>query len=100
MASERVQFESRLRRIKLACSRWKVAYQKDVHDRYLEMTTSLEERYLGEVNKLLSEITELNQHLAEANKSIELKEKEIIKTRELVSFFLDMLFVPCFECFV
>lgn len=57
-----------------------------MHDRYLEMTTSLEERYLGEVNKLLSEITELNQHLAEANKSIELKEKEIIKTRELVSF--------------
>jgi hypothetical protein len=46
LASEKAQFESRLRRIKLACSRWKVSYQKDVHERYQQMTNVLEERYM------------------------------------------------------
>ncbi len=45
LASEKTQFESRLRRMKLGCSRWKVAYQKEVHDRYQEMASALEERY-------------------------------------------------------
>ena len=46
LAAEKAQFESRLRRIKLACSRWKVSYQKDVHERYQAMTNVLEERYM------------------------------------------------------
>ncbi len=46
LAAEKAQFESRLRRIKLACSRWKVAYQKDVHGRYQQMASALEERYM------------------------------------------------------
>lgn len=46
LASEKAQFESRLRRIKLACSRWKVAYQKNLHERYQEMTGVMEERYM------------------------------------------------------
>ncbi len=46
LAAEKAQFESRLRRIKLACSRWKVSYQKDVHERYQTMTNVLEERYM------------------------------------------------------
>lgn len=46
LAAEKAQFESRLRRIKLACSRWKVAYQKDVHERYQQMASVLEERYM------------------------------------------------------
>jgi hypothetical protein len=46
LAAEKAQFESRLRRIKLACSRWKVAYQKDVHDRYQQMACALEDRYM------------------------------------------------------
>jgi hypothetical protein len=46
LAAEKAQFESRLRRIKLACSRWKVAYQKDVHERYQQMASALEDRYM------------------------------------------------------
>jgi hypothetical protein len=46
LAAEKAQFESRLRRIKLACSRWKVAYQRDVHERYQQMASVLEERYM------------------------------------------------------
>lgn len=45
-AAEKAQFESRLKRIKLSCSRWKIAYQKDVHVRYQEMAGVLEEKYM------------------------------------------------------
>jgi hypothetical protein len=49
LAAEKNQFESRLRRIKLACTRWKIAYQGDVHYRYRDMTAVLEDRYAAYV---------------------------------------------------
>ena len=64
IASERAQFESRLRRLKLACSRWKMYYQKDVHEKYQSMTNVLEERYMIEVSKLLGEISDVKASLA------------------------------------
>lgn len=45
LAAEKNQFESRLRRIKLSCSRWKISYQGEIHNRYRDMTGALEERY-------------------------------------------------------
>lgn len=83
LASEKAQFESRLRRIKLACSRWKMSYQRDVHERYQEMCSLLEDRYMSEVSGLLEEITDLRNSLTEAESKIQQKEKELLKAREL-----------------
>ena len=46
LAIERARFESRLRRLKLACGRWKTDYQKEIQKRYHEMVTVLESRYM------------------------------------------------------
>lgn len=83
LAAEKNQFESRLRRIKLAASRWKLSYQAEIHSRYREMTGTLEERYASEITKLLVEIQEVKSVLLETQKTIELKEKEVIKAHEL-----------------
>ncbi len=74
LALERTRFESRLRRLKLSCSRsveivvlhnvalcyiifsWKADYQKEVHVRYCELSASLEGRYLSELEALLQEL--------------------------------------------
>lgn len=47
LASEKAQFESRMRRIKLASSRWKLAYQRDLHERYRALSDALEDRFMG-----------------------------------------------------
>lgn len=85
LAAEKNQFESRLRRIKLACSRWKVSYQAEIHNRYREMTNTLEERYASEITKLLTEIQDVKTVLMETQKVVELREKEVLKTHEMVS---------------
>lgn len=54
-AIEREKLEGRQRRMKLACHRWKVEYQKDVDERYREMASFLENKYLDEVQLLLEE---------------------------------------------
>lgn len=46
LAAEKAQFESRLRRLKLASSRWKMAFQKDLHEKYRALSDSLEDRFL------------------------------------------------------
>jgi malate synthase len=46
LATERSRFHSRHRRLKLACARWKLDYQKDVHSRYQNMSAALEGRYM------------------------------------------------------
>lgn len=47
LALERTRFESRIRRLKLACSSWKSDYQKEIQGKYREMVTVLESRYMG-----------------------------------------------------
>jgi long-subunit acyl-CoA synthetase (AMP-forming) len=71
--------------VKLACSRWKLAYQSDIHHRYQDMTNTLEERYANEITKLLTEIQEVKIVLLETQKSVDLKEKEVLKAHEMVS---------------
>ena len=46
LATERARFESRLRRLKLSCGRWKADYQKEIQHRYREMAAVLEARYM------------------------------------------------------
>lgn len=52
MAMDRNKFESRLRRLRLACARWKADYQKDIHLKYTSMASALETRYMGWVMHL------------------------------------------------
>jgi len=85
LASEKAQFESRLRRIKLGCSRWKIAYQKEIHDRYQEMTNVLEERYMSEVAQRLQEINNIKMTLNEVQLSLYKKEQEILKVHKMYS---------------
>ena len=42
---ERYQFESRQRRLRLACSKWKVDYQKHLHEKYRELLDVMEKKY-------------------------------------------------------
>jgi hypothetical protein len=51
------RFESRVRRLKLACSKWKTEYQRDVQRKCQEMVTSLEDRYMLEIEALLEEVS-------------------------------------------
>jgi len=55
LALERGRVESRQRRLKLACHRWKLEYQKDINDRYRELAAALETRYMSEIQFLLEE---------------------------------------------
>ena len=44
--ADRLQFESRMRRLKLSCSRWKMAYQREMHGKYQDLSAAMEERYM------------------------------------------------------
>jgi hypothetical protein len=77
LASEKNQFESRIRRMKLAASRWKVAYQQEVHQRYRDLTSTLDDRYTSEITALLTEIQDLKNQLEDTQKQIAQKEQEI-----------------------
>eukprot|EP01037_Dinobryon_pediforme_P018491 gene18491-18768_t len=80
--AERLQFESRMRRLKLACSRWKMAYQREMHKKYQDLSAAMEERYMSEVSTLLQEISECKAVLADANRSIDIHEKEMVKMQD------------------
>ena len=58
LASEKNKYDSRLRRIKWACLKWKRQYQQDIELRYTKALTAMEARYTEEVERLLSEISE------------------------------------------
>jgi len=46
VAQEKSANESRLRRMKLACTKWKCDYQKDVHQKYAGIVASMEYKYI------------------------------------------------------
>lgn len=48
------------------------------------MTNTLEERYSSEITKLLAEIQDIKSVLMETQKTVELREKEVLKTHEMV----------------
>jgi hypothetical protein len=44
--AERMHFESRSRRLKLACARWNAAYQQQMHLRYHDLCAALKECFM------------------------------------------------------
>ena len=55
-ALERARLTSRLRRLKLACGRWRADYQRDVQRRYQATVAEVEARYMSEISTLLREV--------------------------------------------
>ena len=66
LAIERGRVEGRQRRMKLACHRWKIEYQKDVDERYREMSAALETKYMDEVQSLLEQNANLQMGVTAA----------------------------------
>lgn len=81
MALERARFESRLRRLKLSCGRWKADYQKEIMNRYNEMVSVLETRYMGEIESLLSELADAREALTESENAVQKCEHELFEER-------------------
>jgi hypothetical protein len=46
LALEKNKYESKQRRLKLACSKWKIEYQRMLHEKYKQMLDGMEERYV------------------------------------------------------
>jgi hypothetical protein len=49
VAVEKAASESKIRRLRLACARWKTDFQRDLHSKYSELTNNLEVKYMGYV---------------------------------------------------
>ncbi len=47
VAQEKSANESRIRRMKLACTKWKCDYQKDIHKKYASVVETLEGKYIS-----------------------------------------------------
>ena len=60
-ATEKGSLRSQLRRIKIACQRWRVDYQRMIETRYEETVEAVEERYLSEIKSLQLELVALRQ---------------------------------------
>jgi hypothetical protein len=60
-AAERGELRSKIRRIKIACQRWRVDYQRMIETRYDETVEAVEERYLAEIRALQTELVSLRQ---------------------------------------
>lgn len=84
LASERARFESRVRRLRLACSRWKTDYQAELHDKYQNLVASMEVKYMSEVERLLETLAEANSKLAKVQSSLFAREKELLEAKRKV----------------
>lgn len=78
LAIERSRFESRQRRLQMACSRWKIQYQKELHDRYQDAAAALEDKYLSEIERLTSELSEARLELTRGHSVAAGEQKEFL----------------------
>jgi hypothetical protein len=86
VAIEKQRFESRQRRLQIACSRWKLQYQKELHERYTEAVGALEQRYMMEIEKLLHDLAESRLDIKTVSASVSEKEKSAMRAK---SFHVD-----------
>lgn len=80
-ASERNRYESKLRRLKIACGKWRVDYQKDMHARYQASLASLEVRYTEELSKLLQELSDARDEMSKMEELVQQKERYLLEER-------------------
>ncbi len=82
LASEKIRFESRVRRLRLACHQWKTEFQSEIHMKYKDLVSVMESKYLQEVERLLGSLSEAHNQLNRAQQSLLIKEKEIIELKK------------------
>ena len=111
-AAEKSELRSKIRRIKIACQRWRVDYQRMIENRYDETVEAVEERYLAEIRALQTELVTLRQKDGEITLALntqarnEQGEKKMYwKKRKkscccIVNFFLTFFIIFCFFFFL
>jgi hypothetical protein len=70
LSAHRANFESRIRRMRIACSRWRADYQNTLHARYQALADGLEDRYMKEISALLEELMHARDQLAAAERAL------------------------------
>ena len=62
-AENPTRLQSQLRRVKIACQRWRLDYQRLIEKRYEETVEALESRYMTEIHALQSELEDLREEM-------------------------------------
>jgi hypothetical protein len=89
-AAEKGELRSKIRRIKIACQRWRIDYQRMIEKRYDETVEAVEERYLAEIRALQQELISLRQKDGETKLELntqarleqEMRTAEILRRRD------------------
>ncbi len=84
VAVDRASNESRMRRLRLACARWKTDYQRELHTKYTEMVGNMEGKYMAELQALCEQLRLSNAALHQAQAAVQQREKDLLE-REVVS---------------
>jgi hypothetical protein len=81
LASEKTKYDSRLRRVKWACLKWKRMYQTDVESRYVKSVEALENHYGAEIERLLHEVNETRSAVSDSVARLGVGEKNLLEAR-------------------
>jgi hypothetical protein len=89
-AAEKGALRSKIRRIKIACQRWRVDYQRMIEARYEETVSAVEERYLAEIQALQAELVTLREKQSTAKLELnqqsradsDVRAAEVLRQRE------------------
>lgn len=71
LSNEKSKYDSKLRRIKLGCLKWKTEYQRNISKKYEGALITLENRYSGEIERLLSELSEARAGVSKATRVLQ-----------------------------
>lgn len=59
--------EAKISRLRLACSKWRVDYQREVQRRYYDTTAELEQQYMNEIGALLADLSDASSEISILN---------------------------------
>jgi hypothetical protein len=65
----------------MACSRWKLQYQSELHDKYQNVTADIESKYMSEIEILLGKLEESKVELSKANERLHEKERDLLRDK-------------------
>jgi len=69
MSEQTMLFENRLHGMKMACNKWKEDYKASIDQKHGEMAIQLENKYMIEIEKLLSQVSELQEFARESKRA-------------------------------
>eukprot|EP00948_MAST-09A_sp_MAST-9A-sp1_P001734 g1734.t1 len=87
-AEKNAKIQTKVRRIKVACQRWRMDYQAEMAKRFESTIAEIESRYLREIKVLYVELSErrekdaVNRLLTEEKQRLEEKERDIERKRQ------------------